>query len=56
MWSVPVRVATPLVRVRGKLDALMARPVFYELAERAVEHEGVMGVWSGGEFYPLGAV
>ena len=47
---------TPLVRVRGKLDALMARPVFYELAERAVEHEGVMGVWSGGEFYPLGAV
>lgn len=46
---------TPLVRVRGRLDALMARPVFYELAEAAVERDGVMGVWSGGEFYPLGA-
>lgn len=46
---------TPLVRVRGRLDALMARPVFYELAEVAVERDGVMGVWSGGEFYPLGA-
>ncbi len=47
---------TPLVRVRGRLDALMARPVFYELAELAEEKDGVMGVWSGGEFYPLGGV
>lgn len=46
---------TPLVRVRGRLDALLARPVFYELVELAVEHHGVMGVWSGGEFYPLEA-
>ncbi|WP_300542119.1 DUF1285 domain-containing protein [Maricaulis sp.] len=45
---------TPLVRVRGRLDALLARPVFYELAELAVENDGVMGVWSGGEFFPLG--
>jgi hypothetical protein len=45
---------TPLVRVRARLDALLARPVFYELAEIAVEHEGVMGVWSGGCFFPLG--
>ena len=45
---------TPLVRVRGRLDALMARPVFYELAERAEEQDGVMGVWSGGVFVPLG--
>ena len=44
---------TPLVRVRGRLDALLARPVFYELAELAVEHEGRMGVWSGGVFFPL---
>ena len=47
---------TPLVRVRGRLEALMARPVFYELAELAVEHEGKLGVWSGGAFFPLGAV
>jgi hypothetical protein len=47
---------TPLVRVRGRLDALMTRPVFYELAELAVEHEGKLGVWSGGAFFPLGAV
>ena len=46
---------TPLVRVRGRLDALMARPVFYELAGLAEEKDGKMGVWSGGEFFPLGA-
>ncbi|WP_417494797.1 DUF1285 domain-containing protein [Maricaulis sp.] len=44
---------TPLVRIRGGLDALMTRPVFYELAELAVEHEGVTGVWSGGAFFAL---
>jgi hypothetical protein len=44
---------TPLVRIRGRLDALMTRPVFYELVERAVEHEGVTGVWSGGVFFAL---
>ena len=44
----------PLVRVRGRLDALLTRPVFYELAELAVERDGVMGVWSGGVFFPLG--
>lgn len=44
---------TPLVRVRGQLDALMSRPVFYELAELAVQKDGVMGVWSGGVFFAL---
>jgi uncharacterized protein len=44
---------TPLVRVRGRLDALLTRPVFYELVEMADEHEGVMGVWSGGVFFAL---
>ncbi|WP_417496377.1 DUF1285 domain-containing protein [Maricaulis sp.] len=44
---------TPLVRIRGGLDALMTRPVFYELAELAVEHDGVTGVWSGGAFFAL---
>jgi len=46
---------TPLIHVRGNLQALMTRPVFYELAALAEECEGVTGVWSGGEFYALGA-
>lgn len=49
---------SPYVRVRGRLDALIARPVFYELVERAetVERDGarVMGVWSAGTFFELG--
>ncbi len=45
---------SPYVRVRGRLDALMARPVFYELADMAVERGGEMGVWSGGAFFALG--
>jgi hypothetical protein len=43
------------VRIRGRLDALISRAVFYELAELAVERNGVMGVWSSGEFFALGA-
>jgi len=45
---------TPLVHVRGKLEARMTRPVFYGLAGCAGEHAGRTGVWGGGEFYPLG--
>lgn len=43
----------PLIRVRAALDALMTRPVYYELAEIAVEHDGRTGVWSGGIFHAL---
>lgn len=46
---------SPYVRIRGRLDALISRAVFYELAELAVERNGVMGVWSAGEFFALGA-
>jgi hypothetical protein len=46
---------SPYVRIRGRLDALISRAVFYELAELAVERNGVMGVWSSGEFFALGA-
>lgn len=44
----------PYVRVRAALDALIARPVYYELAELAIE-EGATppGLWSGGMFFPL---
>jgi hypothetical protein len=46
---------TPFVLVRGGLKARLARPVYYELAALAVEHEGVegLGVWSGGVLFPF---
>lgn len=43
----------PYLRVRGGLDALLARPVFYELAEFALE-DGEAGLWSDGVFFALG--
>jgi hypothetical protein len=42
--------------VRQALEALVARPVFYELAEQSVAGEdGRFGVWSDGVFFPLEA-
>jgi hypothetical protein len=44
----------PYVHVRGGLEALVARPVYYELAEIALaEGAEPPGVWSGGTFFPL---
>lgn len=45
---------TPLLHVRGRLEALIHRSVFYELAEIAVRRGDEMGVWSGGAFFTLG--
>ena len=45
----------PYVLVRGRLEALIARAVYYDLAERTVDHGGRMGVWSAGTFFPLDA-
>jgi hypothetical protein len=44
----------PYVEVRGGLEALVARSVYYELAELALA-EGARppGLWSGGVFFPL---
>jgi len=40
--------------VRKGLDALVARPVYYELAEIALGEGGEPpGVWSCGTFFPL---
>lgn len=61
----PIRVEThpetgepaPYVLVRGRLEAKIARAVFYELvelAEPAPEDETLLGVWSKGVFFPLG--
>ncbi len=63
----PLRVETgedgaprPYVHVRRALDALIARPVFYELVEMAEAREspnGVrLGVRSNGAWFDLGAV
>ena len=44
----------PYLHVRGGMEALVARPVYYELAERAIAgEENVPGVWSDGAFFPL---
>ncbi len=46
----------PYLHVRDGLEALIARPVYYELAERALAGEGeAPGVWSDGVFFPLTA-
>lgn len=49
---------TPLLHVRGRLQALVMRPAFYELVELAEERQseqGVeLGVYSNGMFFPLG--
>ena len=62
----PLRVETdaatlepsPFVLVRGRLEAALSRPVFYELVNYAIElqtDEGPqLGVYSQGLFFPLG--
>ncbi|MBU3058424.1 DUF1285 domain-containing protein [Pseudomonas indica] len=62
----PIRVAldaetqepAPYVHVRANLEALIHRNVFYQLVELAVPREmdgrTWLGVWSGGQFFPIG--
>lgn len=46
----------PYVHVRRGLEALIARPVFYELVELALAEAGEpLGLWSDGAFFPFGA-
>jgi hypothetical protein len=51
---------SPYVHVRDRLDALIARAVFYDLVELALEEEDArsgelrFGVWSAGSFFELG--
>ena len=45
---------SPRVAVRFGLEAELARPLYYELAEIAIaEGHNVPGVWSDGTFFPL---
>lgn len=64
----PIRVAfdpdsaepSPYVEVRDGLEALIARSVYYHLVALGVEErrgrDHLYGVWSEGEFFPLGTV
>ena len=46
----------PYLHVRGGMDALVARPVYYELANLALAEDDVSpGLWSGGTFFPMAA-
>lgn len=49
----------PYVHVRSGLDALIARPVFYQLAEVALAEAaasgGPPGIWSDGAFFAFGS-
>ncbi|SDS46294.1 DUF1285 domain-containing protein [Pseudomonas oryzae] len=48
---------SPYVHVRANLEALIHRNVFYQLVELAVPREidgqVWLGVWSGGEYFPI---
>lgn len=47
----------PYLHVRGGLEALIARPVFYELAGMAIDEQqgpdAPLGLWSSGLFFPM---
>lgn len=49
----------PYVRVRGRLEALLRRALYLELVGLAVterqEGHDVLGLWSGGTFFPMAA-
>ncbi len=49
---------SPYVLMRSNLEALIHRNVFYQLVElavpREIDGEEWLGVWSHGEFYPIG--
>lgn len=51
------REPAPYLLVRARLEARIARPVFYRLADMAVDAPdapGMLGVWSSGKFFPIG--
>ena len=49
----------PYIVVRRNLEARLARSVYYhlvELSEPAPDDQTMLGVWSSGQFYPLGRI
>ena len=46
----------PYLQVRDGLEAVLARPVYYQLAELALEEAAdPLGIWSDGIFFPMAA-
>jgi hypothetical protein len=46
----------PYLQVRRGLEAVLARPVYYQLAELALEEAAdPLGIWSAGIFFPMAA-
>ncbi|MEO9599647.1 DUF1285 domain-containing protein [Parasphingorhabdus sp.] len=44
----------PYLHVRGGLEAVLARPVYYQLVELALaENADPVGIWSAGIFFPM---
>jgi uncharacterized protein len=44
----------PYLLVRGRLEALVTRALYYDLVDLAVTEEGRgLGLWSGGAFFPM---
>ena len=43
----------PYVLVRARLEALVTRSLFYDLAAAGVVQDGWFGVWSCGRFFPM---
>ncbi len=43
----------PYLLVRGRLEALVTRAIYYDLVELAVIEGQQFGVWSGGIFFPM---
>lgn len=43
----------PYLLVRGRLEALVTRAIYYDLVELAVIEGEQFGVWSGGVFFPM---
>ena len=51
---------SPYVNIRGRLEALLSRSVFYSVVDLASEVEmnngKQLGIWSFGSFFPLGPI
>jgi uncharacterized protein len=43
----------PYVRVRDRLEALVVRPLFYDLVAAGVTQGEWFGIWSSGVFFPM---
>ena len=46
----------PYLNVRGRLEALVTRALYYDLVELAVNDGGGLGLWSDGAFFAMPAV